>query len=390
MGSGCKTPNTNLPADVIPDRKVKYTGPDFPTLGICTGDRLHELETIILQKLVDYSTAKGITIEGLDFDDCDILQDFIKCCAIDNTLIGLIQGILNTFCTIDAKFGPIQDQIDKIIQDTTYVIDPGCLTVSNTRIDNVLNKLIAEFCKFWNQMKLIFGPDLDSPVLNNVLTDKITTDVINAVFGNLKSCAPTDIVKTGSGINTILTFKGQVPIGTILFGIWPVGYFDNSGLGLEANGMCGWAICNGANGTLDMRGFTAAMATNIPGPAPLHPQVDPVLNNDADWGTSIGDVRGYPKWALRPIQCAVPVHKHGIVDKKHSHTVLGIYHNNVRPGNGNTDDLPKDNPGQGSYITDEKFTGITETMDAGGTGTAQQAHENRQPTKYINCIQRIA
>lgn len=38
--------------------------------------------------------------------------------------------------------------------------------------------------------------------------------------------------------------------------------FDGSGLGIAA--MSGWAVCNGLNGTVDMRGLVAVGATNVP------------------------------------------------------------------------------------------------------------------------------
>ncbi len=59
--------------------------------------------------------------------------------------------------------------------------------------------------------------------------------------------------------------KGRlVAPGMILPYAGSLSYFDGTGLGLVNGPMEGWAVCNGSNGTLDMRGLVPTGATNVP------------------------------------------------------------------------------------------------------------------------------
>lgn len=61
----------------------------------------------------------------------------------------------------------------------------------------------------------------------------------------------------------LMRLKGRVvPQGSILPYFGPTTAFDTTGLGINA--MQGWAICNGLNGTPDMRGMVPFGATNVP------------------------------------------------------------------------------------------------------------------------------
>lgn len=63
----------------------------------------------------------------------------------------------------------------------------------------------------------------------------------------------------------MLRLKGRVvPKGSILPYFGTMANFDATGLGLVGTVSEGWAICNGLNGTLDMRGMVPMGATNVP------------------------------------------------------------------------------------------------------------------------------
>lgn len=63
----------------------------------------------------------------------------------------------------------------------------------------------------------------------------------------------------------LLRLKGRiVPTGGIVPYMGSMEYFSNNGLGLVNTPMEGWAICNGLNGTVDLRGMVPFGATDVP------------------------------------------------------------------------------------------------------------------------------
>ncbi|MCW5900499.1 MAG: hypothetical protein KIT10_14640 [Flavobacteriales bacterium] len=62
-----------------------------------------------------------------------------------------------------------------------------------------------------------------------------------------------------------IRLKGRVvPMGGIVPYFGAMTDFDATGLGLANSSMDGWAVCNGLNGTIDLRGMTPFGATNVP------------------------------------------------------------------------------------------------------------------------------
>src|SRR5690606_25363582 len=78
--------------------------------------------------------------------------------------------------------------------------------------------------------------------------------------------------------------------------------FDSSGLGLANSVMDGWAICNGNNGTPDMRGLVAIGATSVPSSGAPTPHAEITGTSD------VGDVVGNDLKTLTADQ--LPPHKH--------------------------------------------------------------------------------
>lgn len=68
----------------------------------------------------------------------------------------------------------------------------------------------------------------------------------------------------GLRVNQRLASSASVPIGTVTAWVGSSLLFDATGLGLTGQPMEGWAICNGLNGTVDMRGMVPMGATDVP------------------------------------------------------------------------------------------------------------------------------
>jgi hypothetical protein len=152
-------------------------------------------------------------------------------------------------------------------------------------------------------------------------------------------------------------------------------------------------MTNGNPNASDLRGFGLAMATNLPGPAGLNPRVDPVLNGDADYATNIGSVKGEVKHKLYAAESGLPAHNHPITDPTHTHAdgtydrLLTHSGTNTAPGVDNNDTTGSEPSINTSKPMKYAATGITVNNNV--AADAALAHETRQPTVYVNCIQRV-
>lgn len=148
-----------------------------------------------------------------------------------------------------------------------------------------------------------------------------------------------------------------MPTGAIFPYNGEINQFDSSGLGLVGTSAQGLAICNGLNGTLDMRGLVAAGAVNVPssgaGAIPANVTTE----------TNVGDVFGTEAHQLTIDE--MPEHDHDFVDTKPTFS----------------SGTPPIQNGDGHVNTpSDEQTGVT-----GGN----QAHENRQPTRALIYVQVI-
>lgn len=188
-----------------------------------------------------------------------------------------------------------------------------------------------------------------------------------------------------------MSYPGLVVQGAIIPWYPPAGktvsdFFDNTGKGI--NSCIGYAICNGLNNTLDLRGMTLGQTTNTPftgGINPLRAILDGLTYGA---GTESGrnvitlTKNQLPNYALTL----------NVDDKGHTHTTKSGYaiHSDFDGAgsslsNGGTDAVDFDTK-TNDGLNNAK-TGITVSGNTGGGG---QSHENRQPTFYLYFITRIA
>lgn len=193
-----------------------------------------------------------------------------------------------------------------------------------------------------------------------------------------------------------ISFPGPIIEGTIMPWYPPNGktvsdYFDNTGLGI--NSAIGYAICNGLNNTLDLRGMYLPMTTNVPftgGSDPLRTILDGITSNA---GTTGGrglvtlDKTQLPSYNL-------PV---SITDPKHYHLTFGNA-NNTGMSSSNYPTANHSSRGNMGYDiwgsttapvfgrSSTNSTGITITVSSGGSGSS---HENRPPSFYVYYIMKI-
>lgn len=248
MGSGCIS---NCPAYFkkrIPDSNIEYTGPAIPSLGICTGDILTEVEAIILQKVIDYSTGVGINIPQIDLTSCNLFVNFITCCSTCTDLNCLMQVIFTSLCTLYTDFTSLQSEINTLLNGP-YAL--ACLSGlgSNPTLVQIIQEIIKELCNAEAAITTLQG-QISS------LTTTLPTTIGNFLSNALSSCQSTaGMTKSGTGASFTASFKGFALVGVVLPYAGPTaGLFDSTGLGLVNTPACGWALANGNNGTQNMIG----------------------------------------------------------------------------------------------------------------------------------------
>lgn len=249
MGSGC---NSNCPTyfkQTTPDSEIIYTGPAIPSLGICTGDKLSEIESVVLQKLVDYSTGVGINIPDIDLTSCDLFVDFITCCSSCTDLNCLMKVIFTSLCTLYNDFSGLETKVNNLLNGP---YDTSCLpgVGTNSTLNQIIQAMIKQICSL-----ALSVSDLETKF--NTFTSGLPTTIGNFLDNALSSCQGTSgtggMTKTGSGATFAAAFKGFNLIGAIIPYAGPTaGLFDTTGLGLPNTPACGWAFANGNNGTQNM------------------------------------------------------------------------------------------------------------------------------------------
>ena len=150
--------------------------------------------------------------------------------------------------------------------------------------------------------------------------------------------------------------------------------FDNTGKGLASGGMTNMFLCNGLNGTPDLRGLTLVGAVrNVPGGS-LNPIVDPSNPDNPNW--ALGDIAGEAKHLTTITE--MPSHIHALTDPGHVHNLT--FKNGIPVGINGSTAVPSlgMNP-----ISPISIVGAVSSAQTGITCQAtggSQKHNNIQPS----------
>lgn len=175
-----------------------------------------------------------------------------------------------------------------------------------------------------------------------------------------------------------LLSPGTVPQGGIIAWLPPAGktvndFFDTTGLGI--NELRGYALCNGLNQTVDLRGMYLPMATNVPatGAGSLSSILDGNLNN-------VVDQVGRGKQTLT--QANIPNYQLPVTDPGHRHELIDGGYLNKSGNDGNN--VLGIQPGNQHRYTSTNVTNIS--VNSGGSGTA---FDKRPSSTYLYYITKI-
>ena len=280
--------------EIISDQCIQYTGPDVPALGICQGDQLSSIEQIILNQLTSALEGTGITPDQVTLENCEWLQSMFT--GENQNLSTLLQLLIDSSCSLKDMIDTINSQL--ISQSANF--NTMCLQglPSNPNVNDILQGVINTLCSLNITVSAIPTTYVKNSDLNNLIQQQITQFLANSSTGQIE-------------------YFNYFPIGVAMPYFGSLSNFDNTGKGLGVAGLTNMFICNGLNGTPDLRGFTLVGAIrNVPGGA-LNPIVDPANPDNPNW--AIGDVAGENKH-LDTIN-EMPTHTHVVNDPGHTHNL---------------------------------------------------------------------
>lgn len=347
---------------IISDQCVQYTGPEIEALGICPGDSLSEVEAAIIEKLLSFTGGSGIVLSDLITNGCTFMSDQLG--TLPKSLLNILQILWTTGCTLKEMIDEIDSQISN-----NPVFNTACLTglPANPTRDDILQAAVTLLCSIKTTVDLIPSTYVKLSDLTNLVT-LIVNDI------------------NGGGGTVVQNYTKMVPYSIMAY-YGPMSNFDGTGKGFSTLGFDKIYICNGNNGTPDIRGrVITGTVRNVPGGS-LDAAVDPANPGNPNW--ELGMRQGTNTHTLTIPELAA--HTHSVTDPGHTHNIYGITggddnnnNNTVRFAGGD-----KNQNESGFFFTNTQacqpaVTGIT--IDSSG---GNQPHNNIQPSIGIPYIMYI-
>jgi microcystin-dependent protein len=334
----CQDCYNNCTDAIQSDKCVRYTGPAVPELGICTGDPLSSVEKALIDKLLSFADASGVTVPSLT-PSCDLLKTFL---TQDKSLSALLDGYGKAICSLLSTVAGLSTQ-----QSTPTAFDTGCLTglsAAPTK-DQILQVLLNKACALDTRVGAIEADYVKASGLSTLVTQIITQQ-------SAPSAGPSTQYNQRLVPFFVYEYYGSLS------------NFDSTGKGLISAGFDKVYLCNGLNGTPDKRGRVAVGAVqNVPGAT-----LDPAIDARVSFG--VKQTFGQSQVILSEDQ--IPAHTHGVNDPGHSHSVAV---GNDSASGSKFDNFAKNNGNDHSLPSTVSTTGITLASTGGGA-----AHTNVQPS----------
>lgn len=264
------------------DKCVKYTGNDITFLNIHNGDSLEAVEKAITDWLATVLNAEGIFPVIEHNLVCSIIHNYIP---VNPTLVDILTAIIRTVCDIEVQILAEHARIDTI--EANYTV--GCVTVAtDAGTHAVLQAVITKLC-------VAVG---DITKLTNLFPLYTKTEDLDAYILNY--------------LNTITTldkmYTKMVPYA--IYPFYPSSTFMSGLFGSTGEGLGTWEkiyLCNGANNTPDLRGYSLIGTTDMGGtisPA-MSSRVNPADGNPT---YNLGSTEGTNNVILSPSEIAAHTH----------------------------------------------------------------------------------
>lgn len=241
-------------AEIVSDRCVRYTGINIPSLGITTGDSLADIEQSLTEFLLSVMAGTGIH-PVIDPDIiCNLVGKYLPVCG-DLTVVDFITALIKASCDLQEQVIVLDEAVAAIEAD--YNVGT-CLTgvVASSGTHDILQAVIVALCQ------------------TNVNLTALTSTVTNLFNYNnpeLDAYLAQYLIDHTTG-TTLVSAK------MIAYVAYPYFNTDLSNFNLSGAGIGDWInvnLCNGANGTPDMRGRVPVASTSMGNPAITDPSVLP-------------------------------------------------------------------------------------------------------------------
>lgn len=238
----CKeSTKNNSCTDVLSTDCIRWEGDKYEDLDICINDSLTEVETKIINEIIEIMKGKGIIITKIDFSDCDYIKSIIG--VKEKSLFNILNSYKIAVCQLKEILDIIKSDQDNFTTISNYALSCLGLTTSvcepEIKFKTLIQAIITKLC------------DVDTKY-NGIAT--LILQAVESTTGDfmcdvIKSCGNNGIIYSGSGSNTRITFQALVPPFCPIIYTGSMSVFDISGIGNANTYACGWYICNGDNGT---------------------------------------------------------------------------------------------------------------------------------------------
>jgi microcystin-dependent protein len=365
--------------ETVSDKCVKYTGIDVPALGISNGDTLLSVEQAIISFLVPVLTGVGVKPVINESYICEVVSQYLPTCTQCNgfTLNEVLTAIIRATCDIQNQVTQNTNAIATL--NANYTI--GCLTgvTSSSDTHDIVQAVINNLCNLNSAFTTLLltlpttyvsianinsyiAAYLDSQNFLELAKDRMIPYAPQPYFGPLSNFPAT-------GDNFSLTGAGT--------GYWNKVY-----------------LCNGQNGTPDLRGRTLVGVTTGMGGSAYDPEVDPAIVGNPNYTISGGGsaVNKYGANFVTLNVGQIPNHTHiaVVTDPEHSHDLnpSSQYSTRNDPPESSVNYLMADPTSFALYnanvaINDQDYikpaaTGISVNIQGTGGGGS---HNNVQPSR---------
>jgi microcystin-dependent protein len=269
-------------AQIISDKCVKYTGVDIPSLGIENGDTLCTVEQALANYLVTALDGTGI-IPTINVTICDLVDRYLPESG-DISIVDIVSALIQAACNLQIQIDGIVEDIDTLNADYTI----GCLegVVASSDTHAVLQAVITKLCAVDSSLSTL----INSTLPNNYV---LLSDLDTLIHDYLEEQTPLNYYYLRMVPWVVYPYYGDI------------NNFSAAGIGNDATVWKDIYLCNGANGTPDMRGRVPVGATNTPGQVAMNAAVVPGGMNPT---YNFGDLKGSNGVIIT--QAQMPAHTH--------------------------------------------------------------------------------
>lgn len=358
------------------DQCIKYTGLDVPALGISNGDSLLSVEQAIISFLVPVLNGTGVKPIIEDSYICTAVRQYLPACTecTGFTLNEVLTAIIRATCDIQTQVTANTNAIVALNADYTI----GCLTgvTASSDTHDIVQAVIDQLCALDAAFTTLISVTLPSTYVPIVSTP-----------GNPGVNYYIQSYLTSQNFLALAKDR-MIPYAAIPY-FGPLSGFPSStdSLSLTGQGSGYWEkvyLCNGLNGTPDLRGRTLVGVVTGMGGGTLDVEVDPNAN-PANPNYTISSSTGLPvtEYGANFVTLNVgqmPNHTH-VINTVVDFNDPGHFHN-VR-GGASGSLFPSMNDGEGvTGDTTTNTTGITIDVTATAENTGGgNSHNNVQPSR---------